>query len=165
MGTNKIKMTKANALKEIKSLDDRKAELQAIINAESEKITDRIKTWPQVLKVYIANNGPLPEDLAAIIAYKGKDKRMIALQGIAQVDMIRDTYNEGWVPDWTNSKEYKWYPWFDMSSGSGLACNGYGYAYAYSDSIVGSRLCYKSREIAEAAGKNFTSIYTKFFTL
>ena len=75
--------------------------------------------------------------------------------------IITEALNDGWKPDWTNDDEWKYYPWFDLSSGSGLRY--YGCDYLFSSSPVGSRLCFKSRELAEYAGKQFINLYEKSF--
>jgi hypothetical protein len=77
---------------------------------------------------------------------------------------IVKAFNEGWVPDWTNSSEGKYYPWFKMGSpsGGGFSYDGYGVWAAYSD--VGSRLCFKSDDLAKHAGQLFESIYKDFLT-
>ena len=68
-----------------------------------------------------------------------------------------------WKPDWTNGQWDKYYPWFDMSSGSGLSCFGCGDRDSYS--TVGSRLCFKSAELAKYAGTKFIKLYEKYFLL
>lgn len=75
------------------------------------------------------------------------------------IKLIAKVLNEGWVPDWQNTSEYKYYPWFEIKPGFGLSFHVYG--HWYSAASVGSRLCFKSRELAEYAGKQFTDIYTK----
>ena len=81
-----------------------------------------------------------------------------------KVKMIVQVLNEGWMPDWNDSNQTKYYPWFDMrgSSGSGFSCDDCDGWCSFSD--VGSRLCFKSRELAEYAGKQFENIYKQFFT-
>lgn len=77
--------------------------------------------------------------------------------------VIVEVLNEGWVPNWKDSNETKYWPWFDLSSGSGLSfddCDN-----AYSLSIVGSRLCFKTRALAEYAAKTFIKEYTDFFII
>ena len=73
--------------------------------------------------------------------------------------------NDGkpWKPDWTNGNWDKYYPWFDMSSGSGLSY--YVYVSQYSVSDVGSRLCFKSAELAKYAGTQFIKLYEQYFLL
>ena len=54
--------------------------------------------------------------------------------------IIAEALNDGWKPNWKDSSEWKYYPWFDMSSGSGLSCGDYD--LLSSASTVGSRLCF-----------------------
>ena len=63
-------------------------------------------------------------------------------------------------PDWNDGKLNKYYPWFYM--GGSLGFRYYGCADWDSFSDVGSRLCLKSSELAEYAGKQFTDLYQKF---
>ena len=74
---------------------------------------------------------------------------------------IAEALNEGWQPDWNNYDEYKYYPWFNMGGGFSF----YGYDYSYTFSNVGSRLCFKSRDLAEYAGQQFTDLYKDLFVL
>lgn len=74
--------------------------------------------------------------------------------------IIAEALNEGWKPNWKDSGEYKWYPWFQMQSSSGfrfvdaLCC--------YSLSRVGSRLCFKSEALAKYAGTKFKKLYKEY---
>lgn len=80
------------------------------------------------------------------------------------IKFISRALNEGWHPDWSNSDEYKYVPWFNMgSSASGFSYDDYD--YWVTDSDAGSRLCFKSRELAEYAGKQFTDVYKKFMLI
>ncbi|MDN3672637.1 hypothetical protein QWY99_06160 [Flavobacterium branchiarum] len=77
---------------------------------------------------------------------------------------IVKAFNEGWVPDWSDSSQNKYYPWFKMGSPSG---GGFSYddcAYWHTYSFVGSRLCFKSADLAKHAGQLFESIYKDFLT-
>ncbi|HEY5591553.1 MAG TPA: hypothetical protein VIK55_11110 [Paludibacter sp.] len=65
-----------------------------------------------------------------------------------------------WKADWTDSNQYKYYPWFRMSSG--------GFVFVNTDcenslAIAGytSRLCFPTEEMAEYAGKQFTEVYSQ----
>lgn len=129
---------------------------------DSGLITDRVKTFADALRIHINKNGPLSKYLESLFEYDGNDKDLIAAQAFAQMSLIRRVLNEGWAPDWTNSSEIKYYPWFTMS-GVGLSCYVYGNSCAGSG--VGSRLCFKTKDLAIYAGKQFTSIYEKFFIL
>ena len=81
----------------------------------------------------------------------------------AKLVIIAEAINDGWKPDWTNGNWDKYYPWFDMSSGSGLSC--FGYVGRSSASAVGSRLCFRSAELSKYAGTQFKKLYEQYFVL
>jgi hypothetical protein len=81
----------------------------------------------------------------------------------AKLMIIAEALNDGWKPDWKNTSENKYYPWFDLSSGSGLSY--YDCGFDCSNSFVGSRLCFKSKELAEYAGKQFIKLYEAYFVM
>jgi hypothetical protein len=78
-----------------------------------------------------------------------------------QLVVIVCALNAGWEPDWTNTNEYKWWPWFRFS-GSAFVFYDSGYAFDLTSTSVGSRLCYKEKELATYAGKQFIKVYNKF---
>jgi hypothetical protein len=91
-----------------------------------------------------------------------------ALLALAQLIIIAEVLNSDekgntWKPNWKDSSERKYYPWFDLSSGSGLSYGAFD--FRNSGSIVGSRLCFKSMELAEYAGKKFKKLYQDYFLL
>jgi hypothetical protein len=92
-----------------------------------------------------------------------------ALIAMAKLIIIVQALNEGWVPNWNNDNEYKYYGWFDMekekNNPSGFRL--YGVDSYCSCSDVGSRLCFKSRELAEYAfkQKEILQLYKDFMTL
>jgi len=119
-------------------------------------IKERIKTFVDVLielkidgKEFFEQTKSLPTDE---LAYK-------------QLKLVVQALNEGWMPDWTDSSQYKYYPWFKMGSPSGGGFSYYDYGYWYTYSYVGSRLCFKSADLAKHAGQLFESIYKDFLTL
>lgn len=78
------------------------------------------------------------------------------------IKLICKSLNEGWVPDWGNANEYKYFPWFYMSS-SGFRFDGYvGWS---TNANVGSRLSFKSQELATHAGNQFTEIYKNYLLI
>ena len=83
----------------------------------------------------------------------------------AKLIIIAKALNGDWKPDWKDWNQIKYYPWFNMggSSGSGFAYHVFG--YWHSASTVGSRLGFKSREMAEFAGKQFESLYLDYFVI
>jgi hypothetical protein len=68
--------------------------------------------------------------------------------------------NQGWVPDWGNGNQRKWWPWFTLSSGFGFSDSYYNYDNANTN--VGFRLCFETKEKADYAAKQFLDIYKDF---
>ncbi len=155
-----LKITKENALKAYNNgSSDVKSVLENLLGKETftpKDITDRVKTFEDACNILGKDPGDLipgeavSQDSNSIVAYR-------------KLIIIARALNEGWVPDWENDSQYKYYPWFDLSSGSGLSYHDYAYRDSYS--TVGSRLCFKSRQLAEYAGKQFLDIYKDFFII
>ena len=76
-----------------------------------------------------------------------------------KLKIISKALNQEWTPDYNNRNQLKWYPWFKWS-GSGFSFTDT--FYDFTNSYVGSRLCYATSELAEYAGKQFSSIYNDF---
>ena len=83
-----------------------------------------------------------------------------------QLMVIAEALNEGWTPDWSNGEWDKWYPWFNMDNSSSAG------RFSFSDavdqdsySVVGSRLCFKSEELADYAGTQFLELYRELFVI
>lgn len=118
----------------------------------------KIKTFEDACVALNLNPNHLP-DVSAIP--ERMRKRTIADYKLC---VIAEALNEGWQPDWSNYSEYKYFPYFDVEasketpSGSGLSFHGCD--YSGSRTVVGSRLCFRTRELAVYAGKQFIEIYT-----
>lgn len=100
--------------------------------------------------------------------------------------IITAALNEGWEPQFTED-EYRYYPWFALftqkeidkmsdddksrvvgrASNSSGAFGGLAYAYASnassgSNGYSGSRLAFRTRELADYAGRQFVELYADF---
>lgn len=90
---------------------------------------------------------------------------LIGISAFAKLLIVAQALNEGWQPDWSNYNEYKYYPWFNMDddNGSGLYLSFHGCGFVRSLSLVGSRLVFRSSELATYAGKQFIELYAQAF--
>ena len=79
-----------------------------------------------------------------------------------KLKVIVRAINQGWTPDWNNTDQKKWYPYFNLSSGFGFSHTDY--LYVNTDATVGSRLCFETQEKAIYAGEQFLEIYKEFLT-
>ena len=119
-----------------------------------------------------------------------QDKKDLGLEAdviaYLKLRIIAAALNEGWKPQFTTD-EYRYFPWFylytqseidEMSEEekSRVVCRSHssasaygGVAYAgtyggssYSSTSVGSRLAFKTRELAEYAGRQFVEIWADY---
>lgn len=127
------------------------AQVQKVKKA-TEKITDRIKTFVDILDCC----GIIQDDFNA--QFGNLDQQG---QANEQVKMIAKVLNEGWEAEPFNESQYKYYPYFLIK---GQLFVYYGYLSWGSNTGVGSRLCFKSSELAAYAGKTFIDIYTKLLS-
>lgn len=144
-------------------------------------ITDKIKTFDDACKaIGLAGPEALPELLqekyAAIVPSHIKAQ--------LKLEIITLALNEGWqhIPD---GKHYAYWPWFLLYTAGEIAdmgkegaeeraminatdvsdvFAGLGYAYSnnagsVSDALIGSRLAYKSRELARYSGTQFIELW------
>ena len=88
-----------------------------------------------------------------------------AIAAHAKLVIITEALNDGWKPDWSNGKWDKYYPWFYMNTSSGSGFSYGVYVYDRSGSRVGSRLCFKSSDLAKYAAGQFTELYRDYFLI
>ena len=80
--------------------------------------------------------------------------------------IIFKAINNGWIPDWNNWDQGKYFPWFRvLSSGSGFDFSFSVYDYDSTITDVGSRLCTDTSEKALYIGKQFGEEYAEFFLI
>jgi hypothetical protein len=77
-----------------------------------------------------------------------------------KLKVIVKAINQGWNPDWDNTDQKKWWSWFRLSSGFGF--DGSGYDYGCTDTLVGSRLCFETKEKSDYAAQQFIDLYKSF---
>lgn len=122
-----------------------------------EEITDRVKTYEDACKVLGVE--PINEQNAKAQGFRSDEIARRKLETIAAV------LNEGWKPDWNNTDQYKYYPYFyiqENAKGKGSARLSYAYTYysaAATNASVGSRLCFYASRLARYAGNQFTDLY------
>lgn len=124
-----------------------------LVDEQPKNVMDRIKTFADaydalgeehVLVKDFDNSNPVTHELAAYL----------------ELCIIVAAFNEGWKPTFAED-EKRWYPWFKIED-SGVAYAFAFYGSSYTSSVFGSRLAFKSRELAEYAGKQFIDFYKYF---
>lgn len=117
-----------------------------------DNITDRVKSFEDACQVLgISTNVPEVKGLPR--------KHQKAIIANYKLIVIAEALNEGWKPNWQDSDEYKYYPWFDMSNPAGVSCSNANGTASYTSANIGSRLCLKNRELAIYFGQTFTDLF------
>lgn len=121
-----------------------------------EEITDRVKTYEDACKVLGVE--PINEQNAKAQGFRSDEIARRKLETIAAA------LNEGWKPDWNNTDQYKYYPYFYIQENANGARAGLSYASTaitatYTTASFGSRLCFYASRLARYAGNQFTDLY------
>lgn len=122
-----------------------------------EEITDRVKTYEDACKVLGVE--PINEQNAKAQGFRSDEIARRKLETIAAA------LNEGWKPDWNNTDQYKYYPYFyiqENAKGKGSAGLSYAITYAAATdtyATIGSRLCFYASRLARYASNQFTDLY------
>lgn len=125
---------------------------------ETLSIMDRVKTFEDALA--LADEKTREEYLKSVEGYNTPDE--IAYK---KLKLITKVVNEGWVADYTDPLHRKYFLWGGSLNDGALA----GLLVAICDSAsgvtyvnVGSRLNYKTMEIAEYVGKQFLDLWNEY---
>jgi hypothetical protein len=122
-------------------------------------ITERIRTFADACKEL----GLDPENLPIVEHLPEKDRTSI----IAYYKLIIITHalNEGWEPDVSDHSQYKYWNWFYSARdriAEGYYETGIGYSPFPVYTNLGSRLCFKKRELAVYASSQFKDLYFEY---
>lgn len=166
--------------------NETKKTLEAIFGKEMFKpkdIKERIKTFEDA-RSELGSAHPLVEEYETITCRCGGLSADIL--AYMKLRIIAAALNEGWKPQFTTD-EYRYFPWFCLYTKSEIdemneedksrvvyrsyysanAVGGVAYAITSYDSssthtVIGSRLAFKTRELAEYAGRQFVEIWADY---
>lgn len=156
-----LEISKQNALSAYEKATPKRKKLLADLFGKKvfqKNVLERIKTYEDACE----DQGITPLDQTDFLFLPDIDQKHAF--AAHKINTIIRSLNEGWVPDWNNSSEYKYYVWYKWAgSGSGFTCVGYDCGCAYS--IVGSRLHFKTRELAQYFAKTFIKEINDYFII
>lgn len=132
--------------------------LQAVATITPKDITARVKTYADACKVLGIE--PVNEE---VLIKLGFTKDEIAYR---KLKTVVEALNEGWRPNWEDTNEYKYFPWFYVEKTSaGLSCSSTFRTPTYTYALIGSRLCFKTSALATFAAKQFIDLYNDFLLI
>lgn len=114
----------------------------------SQDITERIKNFLDVLEVC----GETVEQFNHRTQYDTLKQRAGKM-----IESITQALNQGWEPDWSDSNQQKWIPWFYMNNPSGFRFDGSGSGSAGTYAGGGFRLA--SKKLSDYAANQFIDVY------
>ena len=116
----------------------------------------KIKTFEQACKVTGDDPNKLP-DVSGLSEAMGK-----AVIALIKLETIRKAINGKWIEDYSNSSQWKYFPWLVWVPSRSA------FVYTYTDytrttTYLGSRLCTDTDEKATYIGKQFSDIYNEAY--
>lgn len=185
-----LKISAENALAAYNNTDANGRELlEHLFGKEifAQDIKDKVKTFDDAVAI-LGDEHPLVAQFRLIESSFKEADNNLHLFAYTRLVIIAEALNEGWKPKF-DGDECRYYPWFYIYSKkeyeeldedekkecrvvgrSNVSANAYGdVVYADADSAssdsyttIGSRLAFKTRELAEYCGKQFIDIWEKF---
>lgn len=150
---------------------------------KSKDVTERIKTFEDACKE-LGENHPFVKAYDEV--YNRVETVGLDFHAYLKLRIIAAALNEGWEPQFTED-EWRYFPWFYLytqkeidemdeeqksrvvyrSNNYASAYGGVAYANAssgssYTNAYIGSRLAFKSEELAKYAGKQFIEIWADY---
>lgn len=164
--------------------EEQKKVLEKVFGVETFKpktIKDRIKTFDDALKE-LGKDHPLVKEYNVI----NNNKTTYNTKLYSQLCVVTAALNEGWRPKFVEG-EKRYFPYFYLytneeisrmseeeksrvvyrsynsaDANGGVSCAHAGYVSASVVASIGSRLAFKTEELAEYAGKQFTKLYAEY---
>lgn len=118
-----------------------------------------------VAKKILSGNHVKLDDVANLVS-EVNPKHIKALIAYNRLCTIAQAWNkaDGFEPDFSNTSQYKYFPWFEYSRDAAGFVFAYTYDTAtYASANFGSRLCFKTRERAMQFGKQFIDLWNDVF--
>lgn len=163
----------------IKLYDNPRSPLDFKIEEVECDISECIDSFDKAMKrLGLERNGYfiVPKDISSQNPIElGKVKRLVscvnpkhieALISLNKLFTIAEAWNkkDGFVPDFSDLKQDKWYPWFKYDNdATGFVYAGTAYTPTTAYAPFGARLCFKSSERAAQFGKQFADLYNSAF--
>ncbi|MEG0899045.1 MAG: hypothetical protein RSF40_04960 [Oscillospiraceae bacterium] len=90
------------------------------------------------------------------------DKHAKAMMAMYQLITTAEAWNKAdeFVPDFDNTNQYKWFPWFSKQGTAGFVSEEMD--YTTTSAYFGSRLCFKTKKRATQFGKQFIDLWNDF---
>jgi hypothetical protein len=150
-----IKVSEELILKGYKAAnDDQKKLITKYFKIEENiNILQKVKNFSDILKI----SG---KTLKTLLPYQNpKNPTEIKTNAFIKIKLIEEVLNQGWIPNWENNYEYKYYPYFILKNKNWTPDSVY-----FFEVCSGAVGFYQNKEISDFVGKTFLKEYIEFLT-
>lgn len=153
---------------------DSKSEAEMEAELLSNRLNKEVSVFGRILCVKPKDTNERIDSYEAALTYLGYSdashvvppgKHAKAMLAMHKLITIAEAWNkaDGFVPDFSNRNQYKWFPWLVYSrAAAGFVCSASHAAPSNAAAYIGSRLCFKSEERATQFGKQFIDLWNDF---
>ena len=154
---------------------DSKSEAEMEAELLSTRLNKEVSVFGRILCVKPKDTNERIDSYEAALTYLGHSdaSQMVpsgehakAMKAMYKLITIAEAWNkaDGFVPDFSNRNQYKWFPWFVYNSDvAGFVCSYSTSAPSDAAAYFGSRLCFKDKLRAEQFGRQFIGLWNDFF--
>ncbi|HKM00699.1 MAG TPA: hypothetical protein VJ083_01455, partial [Sedimentibacter sp.] len=121
-----------------------------------------LEVFPELNPISIIDKVKDYEDALVVLRRDHFDEKNLYPREIARrkLEIIIEALNEGWIPDFNDIKQSKWYCCFAWSrKGLEFAFVASYLSVAATNAILGGRLCLKDKKLADYTGEQFMALY------
>ena len=123
---------------------------------------EQLKTFEDACKILGLDPGKVSPDFTGYPKQDVKSMQAHAkLVIVARAANKLDNDGKEWIPDFSDWNQTKYEIWFEYDGGSS-AFRYCDYVFWGTLSVVGSRLCFKSRAVAKYIGNQFIDLYNEY---
>ena len=79
-----------------------------------------------------------------------------------KLTIIAKAINKGWVADFTNHDQRKWFPVFWINKTAGVAARSSSSGFDFALSSFVSRLCFETEQMSDYASEAFEEIWLQY---
>ena len=128
--------------------------------ANQERKLELEELFPELKPISIIDIVKTYEDALEVLRRNHFDETNLYPREIARrkLEIIIEALNEGWIPDFNDIKQSKWYC-FSIGVNTGLRFSSSTISHTSANTNISVHLCLKSKEIADYVVEQFTDLY------
>lgn len=118
------------------------------------KVVGEINSIQDAIEVLGESNSTVKQ-LRLLQSLEGVSDKLISEM---EIEAVAKALNDGWKPNWKGANEYKYYIWWNMENNCFAVVDSF-----FRNANASSRLCFKSRALAEKASKILEKQFMNYY--